>query len=498
MRFVPLILVLCGLFPVSAIRAAPAKSPVAVARSCRTAISHTLAQLARLGLRELERCERRRADGRTERDCAVLRSGVGKGTTYRRWEHRAAAIIQARCPLDTTARASFPGKRSGAGVVTGDPGLAIPSIGAAIEAGARATAGGQGAARIAAASPELECVAALASARTLVATATMTKALRCQRVRDHETVTTGPLAPDCQTPPDDGVIRRAAGWIAGTCGRTAGLQIGACDALPQCALDAAVEIGVELARIAAGECGNGVVDTGEECDDGNADGADDCAQCIAPVCGNGILEGNEECDDGNFTDFDGCTDCRVAVCGDGVPEGSEECDDGNDVPLDGCTGCQFDPVACSSAGVVATVTFAYEPDGFVQIAGMRLRLRYDAAALSIPGSLVGPSISQRVTNLTGLTTGLSFGVADRDLLPSEEAPDGTDDTLQTIFAVGTGFLPPGPFEQVRFDCLGSEARASQLGCAADQVVDPFLNSVGDDDTAAATRCSITLEPAPVQ
>jgi cysteine-rich repeat protein len=342
------------------------------------------------------------------------------------------------------------------------------------------------------------CTAAVASARTILAVATMKSALRCQRERDHGALVVGALSPDCQKPPADDVVRIAAGRIAEACRDVAGLRVGSCDTLPRCALDAAVETGVELARIVAGQCGNGVLDAGEECDDGNDVSTDSCNQCVATVCGNGILDGDEECDDGNPIDFDGCTDCKVAVCGDGVREGSEECDDGNDVGFDGCTGCRFDPVACSSAGVVATVTFDYDPDQFVQIAGMRLRLQYDATGLSIPGKLVGPSINQRVKNLTGLSAGLSFSVADRDFLPSEDAPDGVDDTLQTIIAVSPGFIPPGPFEQIRFDCLGADARVSQLACSVATVTDPFLNKVPDATTAMQTRCSITLETAPEQ
>jgi cysteine-rich repeat protein len=490
MRILPSIILLAGLFAVSPSEAAPPKSPVAVARSCRTAITHSLRQLARLGLREIERCERRKAD---ERDCTALRSSAKKSTAFRRWEHRAVAITQARCPLDTAVRGSFPGKRSATGVIIGEPSLVIPGIGAAIEAGARESQPAQATARIAAGSAGRDCIATIASARTLVATATMKKALRCQDVRKHD----GLLAPDCETPPDDAVIRIAAGLIAGACDRTMALQIGSCEALPQCALDAAVETGVELARVAAGQCGNGVVDVGEECDDGNGDSADQCTQCVVPVCGDGYVEGDEECDDHNQTDLDGCTNCRLAVCGNGLTESTEECDDGNDVPLDGCTSCKSDPVECSSAGVLATLTFDFDRVRF-PISGVRFRLGYDTEALTIPESSVRPSITQRVQNLTGVTNGLTFGVADRDLLPSETAPDGVDDTLQTIFALGSGDFPPGPFEQVRFDCLGAEARASQLTCTADQVTDPFLIQHTDEEVAAATRCSITLEPAPVQ
>ena len=51
-------------------------------------------------------------------------------------------------------------------------------------------------------------------------------------------------------------------------------------------------------------CGDGVVDEafGEACDDGNQDPNDDCStNCQPAECGNGILEGSETCDDGNTT-----------------------------------------------------------------------------------------------------------------------------------------------------------------------------------------------------
>ncbi|WP_434419001.1 DUF4215 domain-containing protein [Nannocystis pusilla] len=89
-------------------------------------------------------------------------------------------------------------------------------------------------------------------------------------------------------------------------------------------------------------CGNGVLEPGEQCDDGNAvdgDGCEaDCAFTPVELCGNGMLDDGEECDDGNDDDSDACRDtCKHAVCGDGVVHaGVEACDDGNLVDTDEC------------------------------------------------------------------------------------------------------------------------------------------------------------------
>ena len=79
------------------------------------------------------------------------------------------------------------------------------------------------------------------------------------------------------------------------------------------------------------ECGNGVIDFGEQCDDGNRIEDDGCDARCRRECGNGIIEGAEECDDGNIVAFDGCDpacrrealpgpgeDCRGFLCAEGL------------------------------------------------------------------------------------------------------------------------------------------------------------------------------------
>lgn len=95
----------------------------------------------------------------------------------------------------------------------------------------------------------------------------------------------------------------------------------------------------------AARCGDGFLLSGSElCDDGNSDDTDECpSTCRAARCGDGFTwKGDEECDDANLANSDDCLDtCKLASCGDGIVNGDEECDDGNDVDTDDClTACE--------------------------------------------------------------------------------------------------------------------------------------------------------------
>ena len=85
------------------------------------------------------------------------------------------------------------------------------------------------------------------------------------------------------------------------------------------------------------DCGNGALDPGEECDDGNTNPSDGCTN-LCTVCGNGAVSINEQCDDGNRVDGDGCdSNCTVTTCGNGIVTAGEQCDDGNANACDGCS-----------------------------------------------------------------------------------------------------------------------------------------------------------------
>jgi hypothetical protein len=74
-------------------------------------------------------------------------------------------------------------------------------------------------------------------------------------------------------------------------------------------------------------CGNGVIETGEECDGGPTPPAR-CPACeIVPTCGDGIVDAPEECDTAgpSATCDANCQDV-IDLCGNGVVDPGEECD----------------------------------------------------------------------------------------------------------------------------------------------------------------------------
>lgn len=94
------------------------------------------------------------------------------------------------------------------------------------------------------------------------------------------------------------------------------------------------------AKWTAWTCGDGIVTTGETCDDANKLNTDACLNsCQSATCSDGyVWSGHEACDDGNSSNTDAClNDCSLAECGDGyVQTGVEECDDDNSVDTDAC------------------------------------------------------------------------------------------------------------------------------------------------------------------
>jgi fibro-slime domain-containing protein len=149
---------------------------------------------------------------------------------------------------------------------------------------------------------------------------------------------------------------------------------------------------------AALNCGDGILDPDEACDDGNELDGDGCfAHCLAiepgftcpdpgaacqpfAKCGDGLISGAETCDDNNRDGGDGCSSscllepgfqcgssatgsvCEATSCGDELVEGGEQCDAGEKNGLilgngTGCTlACTVEPTCRNAEGQTSACT----------------------------------------------------------------------------------------------------------------------------------------------
>ena len=221
-------------------------------------------------------------------------------------------------------------------------------------------------------------------------------------------------------------------------------------------------------------CGNGVLDPGEQCDDGippaqkvgpNAVPDDGCnafcqteADYLCPTpgqpcvsqrkCGNGVLTVDEACDDGNTVSGDGCSaDCQTIepgwqcpapgrpctpICGDGKVELGKPCDDGNTANGDGCSStCQIEP-GWSCTGSPSVCTKAVCGNGVLET-GEACDCGTDPTQL--PTGCTGPN---------GLFNGDGTGCSKTCTMePICRGTDGTGPTHACAATCGNGNLEPG-------------------------------------------------------
>lgn len=271
-------------------------------------------------------------------------------------------------------------------------------------------------------------------------------------------------------------------------------------------------------------CGNGRLDSGEQCDDGNSVDTDACtAQCRDARCGDGAIHaGFEMCDGSNLgvpaavprcldlgyaagagnRQLPGCAgDCtafdpspcgdqltptpirptatvtrthtpsptptptetpRTTTCGDHLLESGET-----------CSSCPDDCVATGCTPSGASTTFA------VTVAGARapqttsVQLAYRTSVLGLPGSGNDISVRQRVRAAPPIAT--SFGVNDLDY-----AVD-----IQAMRMAGLG----APFATARFDvCTDAPpATVDDLSC----VVLACTDAIG---TIPNCSCTVAAQP----
>ena len=283
------------------------------------------------------------------------------------------------------------------------------------------------------------------------------------------------------------------------------------------------------------DCGNGIIDPQEACDDGNRDSGDGCDRScrIEPGfscfeepsvcetgCGDSSVAGQEECDDGNLLPGDGCDNacalepgytCTgepsacVSTCGDGALSALEQCDDGNLLPGDGCSSdCRVengwvcedgDPSVCEALCGNGALDAGEECDG-LQLDGK--------SCTTLPGEYTGGVLSCSAGCVFDIGGCISAGCGNQIIDPGETCDDGNTtpgDGCTANCQVQTGWACSGlPSECVLLcdngtldlgeDCDGALLGGKSCATVSGGFTDGSLACASDCrfDTSGCTTC----------
>jgi formylglycine-generating enzyme required for sulfatase activity len=222
-------------------------------------------------------------------------------------------------------------------------------------------------------------------------------------------------------------------------------------------------------------CGNGIVETGEQCDLGaaNSDSAPDTCRttCRTAFCGDGVIDDGEVCDAQNLSgqtcatrgftrgdlacsamtcDYDesGCTTCGNDTAEGAIGEAGYEACDGADLRgatcislghADGtlrCTACAYDFTACSGALPVIT---AIEGTGAAAAIAPRPedQAAYDGTANKVPATQRVAGTDRELVvygaHLAGVTSAEAEGTSGQGIIAFQVQPGGSDTMLRIRF-----------------------------------------------------------------
>jgi cysteine-rich repeat protein len=449
---------------------------VKAAIKCRGAIGSKLASLAKTELKTIDGCHKARNKAKLPVDFAcneLAAADVGGKAAAAELKADAAADKGCGAPdPDHPVLRNYP--------PDGDVAKVFDVVQDAIEASSAALLGTPGLQGTKPEKEAIKCHGTLAKARSGVVNEVLKLRTKCQKTIDKTATTFEELSTQCDAAPVAAVTKGGA-KIAKDCGAVLvggdGTPLGSCTPLPDCLLDAAAATGEELAAAIYGkptECGNGIPEAGELCDDGDLEDGDGCdSNCTPTGCGNGVTTAPEECDDANALGTDACIDCVAAVCGDGfVRAGVEVC---GDAPPDACANpspATCPTGDCTPAGTRRTLSVAFGAPPGAEVGGLTVRLDYPEAKVRIPGFAEEQNVRNRVVIVA------SGGLSSRN----------DRDYEVEVQTAGTSALAPGTFFTVEFDdCDGSAApSADEHACTVVGASDP------DGNALANVTCSVAF------
>jgi cysteine-rich repeat protein len=235
---------------------------------------------------------------------------------------------------------------------------------------------------------------------------------------------------------------------------------------------------------ADGVCGDGVVQAGEACDDGNHDDDDDCLDsCELAFCGDRDVDVQgpdvEECDEGGIDTATCNRDCTRVACGDGYVNAAagETCDDSNWANGDGCSArCNSDE-SCGN-GIVDSQL----PNN-----------RENAPSLCLDSETQGTNCAEVCDD----GNNVSGDGCSRNCLSEETCPNGIRDPLGNPTA-----SPPLPPEvcddgnQSDLDKCAPDCQSETCGLCGNGCVDPLVeecdNGTGVSTSTCDSDCTVPI------
>jgi hypothetical protein len=233
-------------------------------RSCRGAIGKSLAKLAKGGFKTADKCHKA-ADkaGEASGQCNSVAT-FDPDAKYVAAKTKATTSISVKC-------------LSGDPVLTNYDGL---SVNGAVFPRLDESIGGntlivEGSTDLDGDKAKTKCLEATGKARTSIVAEILKGSTKCQATLDKTATSFGPLDSSCVNEAPKGSAK-AIVKIPAACGALNGSDVGSCDPLPACVIDAGKAAGQLLAQefyqsiTGPSACGNSIVDPGEQCDGGPA------------------------------------------------------------------------------------------------------------------------------------------------------------------------------------------------------------------------------------
>ncbi len=248
-----------------------------------------------------------------------------------------------------------------------------------------------------------------------------------------------------------------------------------------------------------GVCGDGRVDSGEQCDDGNTAGGDGCnATCAtepAAVCGDDTVTAPEQCDDGNTTSGDGCS----MTCTSEAPANGT-CDSPFDLTF--TAGANDTHVAAVTGDTMASTSQVGEApcDGFASGAGKDHVYRFTIAEasdveISTTDATEFDAVIRVMTAPCDVATEVSeLGNADG----CSDADDAEEYLYYVALPAGTYYIVVDGYDDEAAGAYELEVTTRPTACG-DGVLDdaePGWEVCDDDNSANGDGCNSRCEVEP--